>query len=276
MLIKKALLSAFFIVCILFTRNTTAQTNLLTSTVEQNKNVICPKLSDFDETLIYQDKIGLIVDGDTIYTKNGNKLKLIHINAPEINHKDNALSEGYSIQSRDRLAQLFKNDSTIFWVYDKKHKDRYKRDLVLAFDSQGLFINLEMVKSGLAQLLVNPPNHQYWQCLYSAEKKAIQDKNNIWNDENNLIISPQLLNKNSRFKTVQGVVTKILTDKTYRWIVLDDHLWVGIKSKDLKYFSKDIFDYKVGSKMQVSGYVFEYYNKLRMSLKHPSMILPAE
>jgi len=274
MLIRKVLLSAFFIACILFTTTIQAQSEQdkeVPSLINENS---CPIFSEKNHSKINQDKIKWIVDGDTIHTQNGYKLRLLHINAPEINHKNQTLSENFSSESSNYLSQLFKKDATVFWTYDKKQKDRYKRDLVFIFNSDGLFINAEMIKVGLAQTSITPPNLMYWRCIYQAEKKAIASKNNIWSSENQLIKSARLLNKNSRFQAVRGTITKVLTDKTYRWYVLDNHLWVGVKTKDLKHSPDSIYDYKVGMEMSINGYVFEYYKKLRMSLRHPAMLLP--
>ena len=274
LLIKKVLFSAFFIACILFNNHSYAQSNNEKSSSNLNTSFSCPKLSSFDKKAVHKDEIKLIVDGDTIYTKNGTKLKLIHTNASEINHNNETLSENYAIQSREALKQLFKNNSTVYWTYDQKQQDRYKRDLVFIFNAEGLFVNAKMINDGFSHLLITPPNQQFWQCLYSAEIAAIKNKEHIWSTTNGSMVSAKSLNKNSRFQAVQGIVTKIITDKNYRWIVLDNHLWVGVKTKDLKYFTDGISTYKVGSTLRVYGRVFEYYKKLRMSLRHQAMILP--
>lgn len=276
---KKVLFSTFFIVSILLFQTTFLSQTISSQEASSQKPQIqtsqssCPELSDFQPDRIHQDRVKWIPDGDTIHTEKGFKLRLLHINAPELNPTNNSPAEPLAKASLNKLKQLTTNPK-IYWIYDKRQRDRYKRELVLLFNQQGLFINYQLVAAGMAQTLVVPPNQKYWQCIQLAEQTAKKASKGIWANIEETIKSPKILDKNSGFQQVQGVIRKIVDSKKYRWLILDNYLWVGIKRKDMQYFKPDTLKYRIGDILRLRGYVYESYGQLRMNLRHPAMLLP--
>jgi len=176
---KKVLFSTFFIASTLLLPLVSSQAISLQTFYLENHQPRCPELTDFQAEQIHQDMVKWIPDGDTIHTQKGLKLRLLHINAPELNPTNNKSAEPLAKASLNKLKQLT-NDPIIYWVYDEQSKDRYKRELVLLFNQQGLFINYQLVAAGLAQTLIVPPNQQYWQCIQQAEQTASKARKGIW------------------------------------------------------------------------------------------------
>ena len=262
--IRKVLFSAFFITHFSFFFPSYASP---VSTIE------CPELADFEHSQLHSGTVQWIVDGDTLHTQKGRKLRLLNINAPELNSGKKASAELLALESHRKLKTLVPKGSKIYWVHDLESKDSYGRELVYLFSEQGLFVNRQMVLTGLAQTLVVPPNQRYWQCIGAAEQNAKQKKLGLWQQVAKIKINPKNLTTDQKYHWVSGTITKIIDSKKYKWLILDDKLWVGIKRRDFVYFSKATLDFKIGSQLNVRGYVYYSYGQIRLNLRHPAMLL---
>ncbi len=258
------LLSTFFIA--LYSQSAFA------SNLTGDKDRKCPVLTDFTDEDIRKGQVKWIPDGDTIHTVEGEKLRLSHINAPELNINRDKPAEFLADESRLALIKNTGINTTIYWVYDSERKDRYERSLVLLFNHKKQFMNYEMVKSGLALSLIVPPNHRFWKCIRHAERTAFESLKGVWNRPSAHEEEVSSLNGQSGFKLVEGVISNIKESKSNLWIILNNHLWVKINHKDLNYFAGKQLNFEVGQKVRVRGYVFKSYGKIKMNLRHPSMI----
>jgi len=125
-------------------------------------------------------QVSRVVDGDTIIVKKGATkltIRLVGIDAPEISHKKNEPGQPFSQQSTKHLAGLVLNK-----VVDiKSHgPDRYGRTLGEVF-LDGNNINLEMVKSGLAEVYRGTPaKGQNMEPYWKAEEVARRGGKGMW------------------------------------------------------------------------------------------------
>jgi micrococcal nuclease len=121
-----------------------------------------------------------VVDGDTIIVNKGNTkltIRLVGIDAPEVSHKKYEPGQPFSQQSTKHLAGLVLNK-----VVDiKSHgPDRYGRTLGEVF-LDGNNINLEMVKSGLAEVYRGTPaKGQNMEPYWKAEEEARRAGKGMW------------------------------------------------------------------------------------------------
>jgi micrococcal nuclease len=96
-----------------------------------------------------------VIDGDSILVVMDNQLievRYIGINAPEYD----------SPQVKDAILARDRNDNlvygkTIWMVRDVRDKDQYKRLLRFVF-VDGIFVNLELVRQGVAKVQDYPPD----------------------------------------------------------------------------------------------------------------------
>jgi len=92
---------------------------------------LCKKLP-VAEVVQYQH----VYDGDTILLKDGRKVRLIGINAPEIGRKGKA-SQAFAQKSKHKLKQLLSTSPIINLSYDLEKKDRYNRSLAYIYLPDG-------------------------------------------------------------------------------------------------------------------------------------------
>ncbi|MCS7123687.1 MAG: thermonuclease family protein [Candidatus Aenigmarchaeota archaeon] len=102
-----------------------------------------------------------ILDGDTIILENGEKVRLIGIDAPEKNEKCYASAKSF-------LEEILK-DKNITLEKEWKERDNYNRLLRHVY-LDGTYINLMMIKYGLATYY--PTQSKYSKILLEGEKKA--------------------------------------------------------------------------------------------------------
>jgi len=127
-----------------------------------------------------QYKCTRVVDGDTIkVANNGNQLtiRLVGIDAPETSHKKREPGQPFSQKSTKYLASLVLNKMVEIKSYGL---DRYGRTLGVVYVN-GINVNLEMVKAGLAEVYRGSPapgfdNSPYWE----AENEAHQANREMW------------------------------------------------------------------------------------------------
>lgn len=264
---KKVLYSTFFAFSGLLSLQADGASEYSSSSAD------CPTLSSFHPNQVSKSKIKWHVDGDSVHTIDGQKLRLLNINAPELNPTSKLPPEKYANESLSFLKQLAPQSEPIYWVYDKQKTDRYSRQLVYLFDKDGEFINAKMIASGLAYQLVVPPNQRFWRCLQRLEGKARKQKLGIWSNPNQLKRSKTEVITSKGFHWVSGKIVQQRPSKRYLWLVLDNELWVGIKRKNLTNFQPFLKQLEVGSQLSVKGYLYKSHGQVRVNLNHPAMLL---
>ncbi len=113
-------------------------------------------LSKYHKTECHVEESGVctkVVDGDTIYLDNGEKIRFVGVNTPERG------VEGY-ITSKNFVQKLCLNKKVGVDVDDSKHSDKYGRTLgVVIVDGKN--VNEMLLKEGLAEIMYMPPSEFY-------------------------------------------------------------------------------------------------------------------
>ena len=121
-----------------------------------------------------------VVDGDTVVLNNGQKLRYIGIDAPELAH-DGHKAEPYADESRQLNASLV-NREKIRLEFDKERNDQYERLLAYVFLKDKTFVNAEILSNGYAYLLYHRPNIRHNALMLQSQRVAMSAKKGIWRD----------------------------------------------------------------------------------------------
>lgn len=135
------------------------------ATIQKPSTAIKPK------TNLRQVYIVNVLDGDTVITSTGDRIRYLGINAPE-------KGQPYSTLSTAKNKDLILN-KTVGLEFDVAQKDRYGRTLAYIFLGN-TFVNLEMVNSGLAVSETIPPNVKYQDLILSAQKTTRDACRGMW------------------------------------------------------------------------------------------------
>lgn len=113
-------------------------------------------LNKYDDTECHVEKTAVctqVVDGDTLYLDNGEKVRMVGINTPERG------VDGY-ISSKNFLQKLCLNKEIGLDVDNAKNKDKYGRTLAVVI-VDGKNVNEILLKEGLAEIMYIPPSEFY-------------------------------------------------------------------------------------------------------------------
>ncbi len=119
-----------------------------------------------------------VYDGDTILLENGEKVRYLGIDAPEIDH-DGGRSGYLAYAARD-LNQAAIGGNKVRLVPDREARDRHGRLLAYVFLEDGTMLNALLVRRGLAHVLRKMPNDRYWDLLLGKQREAMREKVGIW------------------------------------------------------------------------------------------------
>jgi len=112
-----------------------------------------------------------VLDGDTIELENGDKIRLLGIDAPEI-------GEAFSQEAKLALEEILLGNIVKIEKDENLDKDKYGRLLRYVFLEEKL-VNCEMVKLGLAKSMAGK-DVKYYECFEKAEEEARIKKVGIW------------------------------------------------------------------------------------------------
>ena len=124
------------------------------------------------------NQVKWVVDGDTVVLSDGQRVRYIGINTPELAH-DNHDAEPYGEASKRFNASLV-NRKKVRLEFDKERFDHYKRLLAYVFLKNTTFVNAEMLSNGYAYLLWHRPNLKYDSILLQSQRSAMSAKKGIW------------------------------------------------------------------------------------------------
>lgn len=125
--------------------------------------------------------VATVYDGDTFKTEDGEKVRLLGINTPEIAHNDSP-GEPLGETARRRLSALLQG-RTVQLRFDYDRRDQYGRTLAHVYLRDGSWINARMVQEGLAHLYLFAPNYKHAKELLALERQARKKEIGIWNTD---------------------------------------------------------------------------------------------
>jgi micrococcal nuclease len=115
-----------------------------------------------------------IVDGDTLVCDDGDRIRLLLIDAPELSQRP------YGARARSELERLAPRGTRLGVELDVQHLDRYGRTLAYLWLSDGRMVNEELLLAGVALVSVHPPNVRHVQRLRDAAATARANRAGLW------------------------------------------------------------------------------------------------
>jgi micrococcal nuclease len=119
-----------------------------------------------------------VVDGDTLILADGLKVRVLGIDAPEM-ERDGRPAEFLAHKAKAALAEMTL-DRTVELSYDRLRYDRYGRLLAYLWLSDRTLVNAELVRRGLARVYLIAPNLRYQKELLAAQQEAIEAGRGVW------------------------------------------------------------------------------------------------
>ena len=123
-----------------------------------------------------------VVDGDTIRLVNGELLRYVGLDTPEVRIKEAGSfvynPQPFSLEAKEYNRKLVEGKHLRI-EFDIEKRDKYGRLLGYCF-ADDVFINAELLKHGYATLYTFPPNLKYVEMFVDLQKKARKEKRGLW------------------------------------------------------------------------------------------------
>ncbi len=142
----------------------------------------CIKEANYSEVESKSYYVSKVIDGDTIQLSNGWRIRYLGIDTPEIRKK--VMGEWvYDPQLFALEAKKYNSDLVsgrkVRLEFDVEKKDKYSRWLAYVYVDD-VMVNAELLKEGLARVLIIPPNGKYADIFKNLRIKAQKSKIGIW------------------------------------------------------------------------------------------------
>jgi micrococcal nuclease len=123
-------------------------------------------------------KVTRVIDGDTVLLENGERLRYIGINAPELGKTE--ATECFALEATTENQRLVEGQN-IRIEKDVSERDKYGRLLGYVYLKDGTFVNMHLVENGFAHAAAYPPDIAKSTLFTELEKEARIGKRGLWN-----------------------------------------------------------------------------------------------
>ena len=115
-----------------------------------------------------------VIDGDTIELLNGERVRYIGIDAPEMRPR----AEPWAREATEANREMVEHEM-VRLVLDVEERDQYGRLLAYVYVND-TFVNAELVRMGLARVLFYWPNVKHRDHFEELEREAQEARRGIW------------------------------------------------------------------------------------------------
>lgn len=208
-------------------------------------------------------------DGDTVIRADGERIRLIGIDTPELARKQRP-PDPKAAAARDYLRNMIRTADTITARYGPERRDDYGRLLAhLYIDDRNA--QAELLTAGLATPLLIAPNLNHADCYQRAAAAARQTNRGIWALPQYQPRAAEALTGNERgYHIVTGNVQRIGQSRCCIWLNLDDDFALRLERQYLSLFSDYDPAQLLNARLQARGYINKRNNELRMDIRHPA------
>lgn len=214
-----------------------------------------------------------VFDGDTLMLEDGRKVRLLGVNTPEIEHRNQPEQAGGEEAKRWLTGKL--QNRKVRLETDAELTDKYGRTLAHVFTDRKEHINLQLVEQGLAAVNIYPPNLLYVEQLVDAERKAQQARLGIWRKPEYEPIPVDRLSASGHpgWTRVSGRIVDLRSSRKFVYLKFSNKFEARIEKQGLSMFP-DLNSYR-GQVVELRGWLNKYKDGYSMLIRHPSAIVSA-
>ncbi|MEW6187916.1 MAG: thermonuclease family protein [Thermodesulfobacteriota bacterium] len=119
-----------------------------------------------------------VIDGDTIVISSGRHVRYLSIDTPE-KGKDGAPDEFLAREAYEYNRRLVLKKE-VRLEYGPEKEDKFERRLAYVLLENGLCVNAELLRKGLAYVLYQGPQMERFEEFLAIQREAIKEKRGIW------------------------------------------------------------------------------------------------
>ncbi|MEE9397802.1 MAG: thermonuclease family protein [Methylococcales bacterium] len=213
-----------------------------------------------------------VYDGDTVVMEDGEKIRLLGINTPEI-ESSRRMGEPGGEEAKHWLQNKL-NGRKVRIVHDVVKRDKYDRLLAHLFLGNGVHVNVALAKEGLATVNFHPPNLQYANDLLAAQRHAKAKKLGLWAQSyyqptqiNNLPIDY----RGKGWQRFVGRPDSVREGRRYQRLVFNKRFNIRIAKENLSLFPA--LESYLDREIEVRGWPSRRGNVISVLIRHPGSLV---
>lgn len=211
-----------------------------------------------------------ITDGDTIVLEKNERVRLLGVNAPEIESRYHPGEPGGAEAKKWLQAKL--QGRSVYLEYDRQTRDHYKRTLAHLYLPDGEHINLSLVEKGLAMVSLLPPNLLHAETLLKAQQRAETRRLGIWSLKNyQLQKLTQLTEKPFGWQRYLVKIRALKRNRRFTRLIISNNLELAISNRDQALFPP--LETYLNKPLEVRGWVSRKKDRFLIRIHHPSALI---
>lgn len=211
-----------------------------------------------------------VIDGDTIVLEGNKTVRLLGINAPEIESRRHPGEPGGAIAKKWLHHKL--QGRKVYLEHDRQKYDRFKRVLAHLHLPNGEHVNTALLENGLAHISLRPPNLLHAERMIKAQQQAEKQKLGIWSMKH---YAPRELSKITEkpfgWQRYLAKVTAIKRNRQYSRLIINDKIDLRIANRDLALFPP--LETYLMKRVEIRGWVSRRNDHFSIRIHHPSALI---
>ncbi len=208
-------------------------------------------------------------DGDTVVRADGERIRLIGIDTPEL-ARDGQPAEAGAIAARNHLRDRIHAAATVTARYGDKRRDHYDRLLAHLYTDKRN-VQADLLAAGLATPLFIAPNLAHADCYQQATAKARSAARGLWSrPQYQPRAAASLTGRERGYHVITGTAQRVGQSRCCIWLNLTPDFALRIERRYLPLFTTYNPAELNGKRLQARGYIDRRNNELRMSIRHPA------
>jgi len=223
--------------------------------------------------------VSRVIDGDTLELSNGQIVRYMGIDTPELKEKQDAdwvyKPMPYSEEAL-KLNRGLVEGRAVSLEFDVQKRDRYNRLLAYVY-VEGKMVNIEMVRQGYAMIYTFPPNVKYAGRFLEAQKEARKEKRGLWSDlEEGIIVPSEAMEHMGILRIVRAeIIDTYLSDAVLK-LNCRDNFKIVIFRNSFSLFPKEAIrspdSYFKNKTVHVWGIIKKYKGFTEIIVNDPSQL----
>lgn len=210
-----------------------------------------------------------VIDGDTIQISGGQQVRYLGIDTPEI-------GQPFYKEAKDKNRELVLGKTIRLEVCKEKPKDNYGRLLAYVYKEKTL-INAELLKKGIARILIIPPcGLDKAEKFRLFQKEAMKNKIGLWGKRGkakDFIYASDAIKFIGENKAVYGKVIGVHKGKKVVFLNLGDDTTVSLKIVIFKQDLQNFDDFQINPANYYLDKQIVVYGKIKMYKGFPEIII---
>ena len=122
-------------------------------------------------------RVARVIDGDTLLLSNGERVRLIGVDTPELHHPLKPVQ--YFAREASEFTREMTEGKQVRLEYDWQNRDRYGRLLAYVYLQDGTFLNAEIIRQGYGFAYTKYP-FRYREEFRQYEREARENGRGLW------------------------------------------------------------------------------------------------